>query len=224
MFTLEVAMLAGALWLVVLAQASPWNETPNTQRGLRALPSETGAGLDVLRDRLDAPGPQVTPFETTVLPDGSIRFRDRGVTLNRLGADFDVNDFVERLHGRSAYRFEQGEIAEATRTARVNQALVYRRQTSEQALAALPELLAAVWKESRLDAAARRRTVFQLWDECAEQGPADVVEASARARATITDFIRRQLPAGSPDAFTAAELQSLNARRSSTARFSPYGP
>ncbi|MBV8763025.1 MAG: hypothetical protein JO257_37410 [Deltaproteobacteria bacterium] len=44
----------------------------------------------------------------------------------------------------------------------------------------------------------------------------------ATARLYIIAFIRWKLPAGGPDAYTAAELAALNAQRQSKQPFAPY--
>jgi hypothetical protein len=77
--------------------------------------------------------------------------------------------------------------------------------------------LAAVWRRSALSETARRRLLFLLWDECAEDD-----DAGARARATIEAWIRAQLPHGSVSAFDDAELSALNRARTSHAPFQPY--
>jgi hypothetical protein len=60
----------------------------------------------------------------------------------------------------------------------------------------------------------KRQILWQLWSE------ATGTEGSATARATIEGFIRRRLPAGSPDAFTATELARLQV--ASGGAFAPY--
>jgi hypothetical protein len=97
-----------------------------------------------------------------------------------------------------------------------------RREELRQAIAELPALLDAIWRDSGRTAAERRELMFRLWDECTETGSEELVSASQTARATILGFIRRTLPEGSADAYTAAELESLNATRKSTQRFAPY--
>jgi hypothetical protein len=86
---------------------------------------------------------------------------------------------------------------------------------------------AAVWTSRDLAPATRRRHLFELWDECEE--PRDhlddrpVARAGETARRQIVAYIRRELPPGSPLAFTAPELAALNAVRASRERFAPYG-
>jgi hypothetical protein len=72
------------------------------------------------------------------------------------------------------------------------------------------------------DPAARKRGMFALWDECAETGTAEIIKAGSAARAKVLGFIRARLPAGSPDAFTRAELATLNQQKQSRAVFAPY--
>ncbi len=64
--------------------------------------------------------------------------------------------------------------------------------------------------------------LFDLWDECAETGPADRVRVGKQIRATIMAFIRRKIPVGGAHQYTRDELEVLNARRVSKAVFAPY--
>ena len=61
----------------------------------------------------------------------------------------------------------------------------------------------------------RRRALFALWDECNDE------ESGTRARAVVVDFIRRELPRGTADAFTAAEIVALNRVRTAESAFAP---
>jgi hypothetical protein len=92
------------------------------------------------------------------------------------------------------------------------------------ATATLPRRLRAIWRASRWTHAHRRRLLFDLWDECAETGPDDVLATARTVRATIVAFIHRNLPAGSPHAYPPAELAALNKNRLSHQRFDPYSP
>src|SRR6185312_1077038 len=80
--------------------------------------------------------------------------------------------------------------------------------------------LERVWATTR-DAAARRATLFELWDECAE-GSGPLGEAGQRARDLVLVWIRAKLPAGSADAYTSGELAALAQRRHSVQAFEPY--
>jgi hypothetical protein len=72
------------------------------------------------------------------------------------------------------------------------------------------------------DPAGRKQALFELWDESAETGSTDLVEAGAAARKFVVGFIRARLPAGSATAYTAAELTTLNGKKQSKAKFAPY--
>jgi hypothetical protein len=94
----------------------------------------------------------------------------------------------------------------------------------ERALADLPAYLQAVWAYPGWSPSTRRRVLFALWDEAAEEGNDLIVEGGERARNTIARFIAAKLPPGSPDAFTDKELVALNRARTSRTRFQPYEP
>ncbi|HSR97498.1 MAG TPA: hypothetical protein VLM79_10630, partial [Kofleriaceae bacterium] len=72
------------------------------------------------------------------------------------------------------------------------------------------------------DTAARKQALFELWDECVETGDPAVVAGGEAARRLIIAFIRAHLPAGSPDAFSPAELAAIAPVRHSKAAFAPY--
>jgi hypothetical protein len=103
-----------------------------------------------------------------------------------------------------------------------------QRARERQAIADLGATMRAIWADTTLDAAARRRALFELWDDCAEAGeassPEDVAraEAGAKARRVIEAFMRRTAVPNSAKAYTATELGRLNAARRSVARFDPY--
>jgi hypothetical protein len=86
-----------------------------------------------------------------------------------------------------------------------------------RALYHLPGLLAATWRNEAWAPGERRRILFEIWDSCAEDSAGDF------ARATIIAFIRRELPEGSPHAYSREVLAQLNLVRTSRARFEPYG-
>jgi hypothetical protein len=76
-----------------------------------------------------------------------------------------------------------------------------------------------LWATTR-NLAARKRGLFELWDDCAETGSDELVAGGASARAMVIAAIRARLRGA--DAYSAAELAQLNAIRDSTAAFAPY--
>lgn len=126
-----------------------------------------------------------------------------------------------------------------TESQRTMIAIAEAAETTEQALAALDGELAALWTDTRMSAAERRRLLFQRWDESAETDAApkvarveqanaapDAIRAQAgeRAREAIEAFVRTRLPAGGGDAYGTEELERLNGSRKSRRRFDPYRP
>ena len=90
-------------------------------------------------------------------------------------------------------------------------------------LRSLPRELEKMWRDDTRSLADRRRLLFERWDECVDaREDSEAARVGAQARATVLSFIRTRLPAGSPDAYTQAELVALNARRVSRVPFAPY--
>jgi hypothetical protein len=92
-------------------------------------------------------------------------------------------------------------------------------------LARAPEFMrknvAWAWAHVRSDDE-RKEALFELWDDCAETGDDDLVQAGANARRYLVGFIRAHLPAGKRGAYTPEDLARLNAHRRSKATFAPY--
>lgn len=118
---------------------------------------------------------------------------------------------------------------ERTRPLRERLAAEHRRRVERDALVELGARMSAIWNDPGASAWERKQRLFALWDDCVELGPEAGAEETARAgaagkaRRRIEAFIRREAAPGSAAAFTATELTRLNARRTSKARFDPYG-
>lgn len=162
-----------------------------------------------------------TGFSVHVAPDGRVKFKDRGGRLAGLGAVFDLTDWAMRMRGEDPYHYEKRKFLNETSVERGQMAVKDRKERLRLALRDLPFLLAAVGDARDLDARARRAVVFQLWDECAEKGDAEVLEAATKARAIIVAFARQKFPPG-PTGYDEAQVRALNAHRKSAAPFAPY--
>ncbi len=142
-------------------------------------------------------------------------------TVPIVAGGFDVTDALMRGQGIDPYASKKLKFLDSTRAERVQ---IGKRHRTEQ-LAMAPEImkrnLDRLWARVA-DPAVRREALFELWDECAETGTEELVSAGQAARKLVDGFILARLPAGSPDAFTPAELTAFNRRRSSTAVFAPY--
>jgi hypothetical protein len=142
-----------------------------------------------------------------------------GVPL--IGATFDVTDALMRRHGQDPYASKKLKVLDATRDERAELGAKYRRDQLGQAPQMMKAAVDQLW-HSALDVAAKKRALFELWDDCAEAGVPELVEAGQRARAFLVGFVNARLPAGSATAFSRAELAELNGHRRSRVEFAPY--
>jgi len=143
-------------------------------------------------------------------------------TVTIVGGGFDLTDWAMRHAGQDPYSYRKAAFLERTRDERAQMSATEERENIRDSLAALPEFLGRVWDYTPWSKAKRRQVLFELWDECAEEGSPAVLQASKTARATIVAFIRRELPDGHADAYTTEELRTLNATRKSEIPFEPY--
>lgn len=143
------------------------------------------------------------------------------VIIPVLAGGFDITDWLMRNHKLDPYDRRKLTFLDATRDERV---AIGKRGRAEQ-LAMTPQIvlrsLEAMWAATD-DLAARKRALFELWDDCVETGEPAVVEAAAAARRMIIGFLRARLPAGSRGAYTAAEIAALARTQHSHAVFQPY--
>jgi hypothetical protein len=164
------------------------------------------------------------PFVAQIDRDGTIRFFDSpnvNVDAKRWGGSFDLTDAVMKSRGEELYSYRKMRIMESTRPEREKMAFRARKEALVNSVGALPRRLLKLWQRRDLSAAERRALIFQLWDECAEVGPSEVVAAARTARTRILAFIRRELPRDK-NGFTDDELKRFNAKRSSKEKFDPY--
>ena len=134
----------------------------------------------------------------------------------------DLNDTILRSLGQDPYRYEKQKQLDQTRDARVRMAQEACKKRLAQAIAQTPKRLRAIWQDPRLSPAQKRTSIFQMWDECAEEGDPQMLRASRMIRQAILGFIRKHLPQRSKFAYSDEELRRLNARRRSRAEFAPY--
>lgn len=188
-------------------------------------------GPDVVADGAGGFREAHETFVARVDRDGTVHFADKGnvgadgITSSAgvgLAGHFDLTDGVMRAMGEDPYRYEKTRFMERTRAERAAMAAVDRTERMRDAIDKMPAYLERIWRQSAWSAAARRRALFELWDEVAEEGEPELVRTGAAVRAAIVGFIRRRLPNGSAEAFPPAELETMNRARRSRARFEPY--
>lgn len=147
---------------------------------------------------------------------------DSGGTVPIAGGTAELTDWVMRQGGQDPYAAAKRQWLDRTRDER----LAIKAASEERKLAETTRTVRTharrVWAQTGLDAATRRAALFELWDDAAEDGSPALIEAGAAARSAVLGFIRANLPAGSAEAFTAAEIAAFNARRLSRQEFAPY--
>jgi hypothetical protein len=177
-------------------------------------------------------------FVARVGADGSVTFTDKGKlpgqvvvpvlaaanVLKALGhAGGGVREGLKRTATSSALAFSEDDLRHDVHAAQ-KMSFLEATATWREGLRQANEARALVSFRRRIEAAAgdrtrtleqRRRVLFDLWLEC------DDSPRGAPARAVIEAVIRERLPAGTPAAYTQAELTGLQ-RLTPKLRFDPY--
>jgi hypothetical protein len=166
-------------------------------------------------------------FSAHIDLNGQVHFDDRSPVQYNGGGDlpssasvavgFDLTDGAYRRHGQDPYAAERAWFMRETADMREELQTAARERERVTMARRMAGRVQRIWETEERSAEARRRRIFSLWDDCAE----DDADGDA-ARGAIVAWVRRQLPSGSEHAFTAAELSGWNARRQSTRAFAPY--
>jgi hypothetical protein len=171
-------------------------------------------------------------FTVKVDKDGTVDIRDRSsvkVTqrprwgkpktwLPVIAGAFDITDAAMRKTGNDPYFSKKLKYLDQTRDERVELGTRYKQQQLRQS----GELMQKSLAQLPQDAVARRRALFELWDDCAETGEPAVVEGGRQARALVIGYIRGKHGKASALAFTPNEIAAFNKQRQSKAVFAPY--
>ena len=174
-------------------------------------------------------------FVAKVERDGSVRITDtRNLQTDLswnpaklLSGRFDVTDYLMRKTKNDPYSSRKLKFLDETRDERVEIGKQWRQQQLQQTAMIMRKNLERAWAQSP-DVAARKQALFELWDEIVEPKPAHdqadevLAEASRAARKAVIGFIRAHLPRGSEHGYSDSELVALNAKKQSSATFSPY--
>jgi hypothetical protein len=136
-----------------------------------------------------------------------------------LGASFDITDAFMRHHGDDPYAAQKRKFLEDTLEERYQIGKRAQHELLQHSGGLAYEALENVWAKTT-DVRARKRAVFELWDDCAESGNADLVEGGRAAREMIVAFIQARFVGA--DAYTPDELAAFNAKKTSKATFAPY--
>jgi len=130
----------------------------------------------------------------------------------------DAQDRAMLAVGIDPYLRNKLAYLDRTRDQRVAIGTRYRAQQLKRSAVFAQANVDRLWA-STTDLAARKQGLFDLWDECFEEGNAEEVAGGVAAREYIIAFIRAKLTGAS--AYSAAELAALNAHRRSKEMFAP---
>lgn len=159
-----------------------------------------------------------------VNPDGTVTFRKWRPTFDiaKLMLTFDVSFMIMQARGKDPYAPQKLEYLDRTREKRLAIRKRWNRSIERGYFRTLNSRLLKLWRRKDMSYAAKRWTLFELWDECLENGTSERARKAQRARSMIIAFIRKQLPKGSAHAFTAAELARIAKLRAGESPFKPY--
>jgi hypothetical protein len=199
------------------------NASPEELAGMRAALAGLAEAREQVELKKNKDGTYTTEKETFIARvgvDGKVKIVDKpNIQREGLGLKFDVTDGAMRAAGIDPYAAAKLRYLDRTRDQRVE---IGKQHTREQLARSADYASQNVWRlwRSTGDLAARKRGLFELWDECEESGDAARVAGGAAARAFIINFIQWKLTGA--NAYTAEELARLNKGRRSRARFVPY--
>jgi hypothetical protein len=159
-------------------------------------------------------------FTIDIEPDGTVAIKDKpGFVFEGLGGRFDITDMIMRARGEDPYAWAKLHFLDKTRDERAAIGRVYRSAQLGRSAQLMLANIDRLWAMTR-DPRARRDGLFELWDDCAETGDAELLAGADAARLMVIVEIRARLHGA--DAYTADELARLNAHRTSIAPFAPY--
>lgn len=186
------------------------------------------------------------PFSAHINEDGSFYFKDYNIRQELLPGDvmgdddgqvggqklsfsivvyratFDITDTLMRAVGEDPYTARKLDFVRETRALRMQLYRETLRKNLDNALFDLKPRLVSLWTDAEMDAAERRKLLFEIWDGALFEGKSERAITGRAVRAVVIAFIREHLPRGSKQAYSAAELLRLGRIRTSSVPFAPY--
>jgi hypothetical protein len=169
-------------------------------------------------------------IEATILPDGGVQIAERAARYApALGVDeppakpYTLEDTQAPQQLQAAVKMTP-RAWDAERAWFMRETESLRRELADAAHArelatsshGLIKQLDRIWCDAQRSKPQRRRALYELWADTSDD------EVGAHGRAVIIDYIRRNLPEGSPDAYPRAELTALAALSPASMHFDPY--
>lgn len=183
-----------------------WQDLP---RHLQGVEGTCDSYADLMCEDPLAPQIEKRVRERTKSPGG------RGLFGTILGGPMDITAWLHRKFVGDPYASRKKKLLDDTFDERVEMGVAHRAQQQLRSGEYVRKNLERLWAREQ-NPIARKAALFEMWDECAED------EAGLRARSIVIGWIRKHLPAGSPDAYTADELTALQAHCTSSRKFAPY--
>lgn len=146
-------------------------------------------------------------FRAKVNADGSVKLTDKPENM-------DSQDKMMLEHGIDPYARAKLAYLDRTRDQRVAIGKRFREQELKKSVIYMQQNIARLWAMTK-DVEKRKHGLFELWDECAEQGNPEEIAGGEAARAFVMAYIRAKVK------YTQAELDALNTKRQSTQVFAP---
>jgi len=174
------------------------------------------------------------PYHAEISSDGRIKFRDRpnveieGIRISEeylipvIAGRFDVTDAIMASLGETLYPYRKLKLMDESREMRAGMAQADHAHQLKKALKNYSRHLHWLWNQAPLPVWERKKALFALWDECAEEGSVAVLTTARSIRAKTLMFIRKKLPKGTQHAYSTSELETLNQQRQSSEKFAPY--
>jgi hypothetical protein len=183
------------------------------KRGKRTLENEISGSIDLPTQGCEG------VRDNACSPDRSVT-----VIIPVFRGGFNPTDWLMRRTVGDPYASKKRAYLDATREERAQLRASHRSEQLEQTVMIIRKNLELAWA-STTDMTARKKLLFELWDEIIEKPTGEesaLAEASRTARAQVIAFIRARLPQRGKDAYREDELAALNSVKQSKQAFSPY--
>ncbi len=132
---------------------------------------------------------------------------------------YDPTEIIMNRHNIDPYASNKLRMLDDTREERYEIGKAYKKkQLANSAVIAQKNL--AYLSARTTDPKERKEALFEMWDECAETGSAELVAGGTAARTMIVGFIKGRMTG--PFAYSTAELAAFNAKKKSSETFAPY--
>ena len=146
-------------------------------------------------------------FRAKVNADGSLKLEDKPENM-------DSQDKLMLRHGIDPYAKVKLDYMDRTREQRVAIGKRHREQELKKSVVYMRQHIAKLYATTS-DVAKIKESLFELWDECSENGTPEEIAGGEAARAFVMAVIRTKVK------YTAEELRALNAKRHSKQAFEP---